>query len=319
MSIIGLITNPLSTLNKKSGSAFARALAGNPAVRIAEFRRPEDLPPAIEGFAAEGIGTICVDGGDGTVSAVMTEILRRPDDGWQPRLAVLAGGMLNLIAQNYGTQGDRLDAVRRLAATGDDPVRLAATTIERPVLELRTGGEAPRAGCFFGAAGVHDATRLAHDRLHPAGAKRSAAAGMSIAGTLLSVLFRRGEGSLHAGRPLRLEVDGSCVPGERRLFLVVSTLDHLILGLWPFWDQGEGGMRYIDCLAPPRCLSLALPTFFTGRPWRWMRERGYAGGRARQIAIWLDTPMVLDGEIVVPEPGKPVRLTAERTLRFVKV
>lgn len=319
MSAIGLVTNPFSTLNKKSDSALARALSGNPAVSIAEFRTPDDLPAALSRFAAQGIGVVCVDGGDGTVSAVMTELLRRPDDGWRPRLAVLAGGMLNLIAQNYGTQGDRLQAVRDLVQLDGNPARLSASTIERPVLQLDAGNGAMRAGCFFGAAAVHDATRLAHDRLHPAGAKRATAAGMSIFGTLLAVLFRRGEGSLHAGHPLRLEVDGRALQGERRLFLVASTLDHLILGLWPFWDEGEGPLRYIDCLAPPRCLTLALPTFFTGRPWDWMRERGYAGGRARKLTLWLDTPMVLDGEIIVPEVGKPVRLTSERTLCFVRL
>jgi hypothetical protein len=109
--------------------------------------------------------------------------------------------------------------------------------------------------------------------------------------------------------------DRPALAGHRFLLLATS-LDRLMLGLWPFWGEGAGPVRWLDVAAPPKRLAAALWAARQGRPGPWMPAAGYRSGRADRLAIRLRTPFVLDGEVFEPGPDGLV-LSAPGQVAFV--
>lgn len=316
---VGLITNPKSQRNKENAAAIDRAIRDLPDLLVARLSDIAELPEALHRLADELVDVVAVDGGDGTLSATITVLLRARPFHVMPKLCVLPGGMTNLIARDVGPRGERAASLRRLVAAARAGFT-AADLVRRPALRLSIGGRPAMFGFFFGGAVVHGATMLSREKFHTIGARQSAATAAGVFGGLASALFDRGEGSLAAGVPMSVRIDGRTLVDAGRHFLILATsLDRLMIGLWPFWNEGEGPIRFYDVAAPPRRLWQAVPTFFTGRPFGWMRSGGYASGRARSIELEIDTPMMLDGEVIRTRGRERVTISADDVVEFVRV
>ncbi len=274
---IGLIRNPQSRAN------LARR---RPAPRLptAEPRDLAQLRRSLADFRADGAQVIAVDGGDGTVREVVTALVALD---WRPRLVILPSGKVNLIARDVGFARPRADHLARLAG-GQVQVR------RRRLLRLDHAGGATF-GMLLGGAGFRLAWEMANRHLHPHGLVSRAA----VATALMASLARASTGGrFAAGEPMRLRLDhGEAVAGNR-LLLLATTLDRLMLGLWPFWDDGGGkaGLRLLDVAAPPRRLWAALPSLVRGRPRPWMEAAGYRSAHALRVEIDPSGPVILDGE-----------------------
>jgi hypothetical protein len=117
---------------------------------------------------------------------------------------------------------------------------------------------------------------------------------------------------------MTLELDGQPAQPQDFLLFLATTLERLMLGLKPFWGEGNGGVRYTSVGFPPRSLWRALLPVIRGRPRPWMAARGYDSGRTRECRLSLQCPIVFDGEIFTPEPGTPVTLRADRRVTFLR-
>ncbi len=71
----------------------------------AELTEFDALPRVVAELARAEVELIVIDGGDGTVQAVLSEILRGSVFRAAPQFAVLASGMTNLIAADVGIRG----------------------------------------------------------------------------------------------------------------------------------------------------------------------------------------------------------------------
>ena len=78
---IGVISNPLSGGNRKGMHAIRAALAGSPQAYHFEASTPLEVGEALAEFAHRKVGIVAVNGGDGTIHAVLTELFRRPAPG----------------------------------------------------------------------------------------------------------------------------------------------------------------------------------------------------------------------------------------------
>ncbi len=320
MPRLAVISNPNSQRNRQGTLAALKAVvADHPEVRHEELLDFAELASVVERLIGSGIEVIAVNGGDGTVQAVLTELGRRSDKGTAPKLAILAGGMTNVIAKDVGLTGQPAKALERLIAAVSAPGSTREVT--RPLIGLVLDPEQPPIyGMFFGAAGFHQAVKLANDKVR----KRGVAGGLASASTLALSLFRLligrsgSDDPLYRGEPMTIGVDGNRHPEAPYLLLIATTLDRLILGLSPFWGDDGSAIRYTSINFPPKHLARALLPVLRGRPAQWMEGGGYQSGSASALTIDIRSPVVLDGEIFNPDPTRPVRLTGDRHQTFLQ-
>ena len=157
---------------------------------------------------------------------------------------------------------------------------------------------------------------LFRSAIHKAGFTQEIAVVLTMAGVLGRALIGNDQHGWLAGEDFNAVIDdGAAMDGNRFLFLV-TTLDRLIMGLWPFWDHGTRPLRFLDVAAHPPGLLGALPRLMTGRPSAGMRKVGvYRSGGAERIALRLTRPLIMDGETY---PAGRVILSAQDSIRFVQ-
>lgn len=298
---IAVIRNPQSHGNR--GRAFvvdpgADLLLVEPESRAAQAA-------ALGDFAARGIDLLVMDGGDGTVRDVLTQVMRLPD--WSPLLTVLPSGKTNILAFDLGIRESwTFRAVQAAAARTDRRIRMRAP------LQVSREGEAPVIGFFFGAAGLVRAVRLAQD-LHRARVVRNTAVGLTLA-TALAQFSAGGErGAWRQGEELGLALDGEQMQRGPRLVTMATTLHRLPFAMRPF-GPARPGLKFLDVDAPPPRLATAVPKLLWGRGDAWLRKHGYRRGDARQVRLSSPTQVILDGEVY---PGGELLVTEGPPLRFL--
>ncbi|MCR6632819.1 MAG: hypothetical protein NVV74_23790 [Magnetospirillum sp.] len=245
-----------------------------------------------------------MDGGDGTVREVVTALVELD---WRPRLLVLPSGKINLIARDVGFARPRPDHFARLAG-GAVQVR------RRRLLRLDHAG-GTSFGMLLGAAGFRLAWEMANRHLH----RHGLASRMAVAAVLaVSLAQTAGGGLFAAGEPMRVRVDNGEVTGGSRFLLLATTLNRLMMGLWPFWGEGASELRVLDMAAPPQRLLAALPRLARGRPAPWMERAGYRSARAQRVEIELPGPVILDGEPFFPGMDGRLVLSLGPEMEFIR-
>ena len=325
MTKIGVISNPNSQYNRRAGLASIETVAADhPKIIHEVLREFAALDDVIERFVREDIEVIAVNGGDGTVQAVLTALALRDGDDFSPKLAVLQGGMTNVIAKDVGIGGHPAKALAQLSRRIIDHNENQESAIEhvsRPLIGLVTNGKKPTVyGMFFGAAGFHQAVLLAQKNVRPQGLAGNLASASSLVLILARLLAGRpgADNPLYRGEEMAISLDGCMAPQSPYLLLIATTLDRLMLKLMPFWGETGKSIRYTSVAFPPERLALALLPVLRGRPRPWMLEHGYRSGTTSDMAIDIKSPVVLDGEIYHPEPDCPIRLTGDREATFLR-
>ena len=324
MTSLAVISNPRSQRNRRGALKDLRTvLTGYPQIRHEEIQDFNDLGPLIVNLIRNKVEIIAVNGGDGTVQAVLTELGRRDLNGKAPKLAVIGGGMTNVIAKDVGFDSSPPKAISRLIAglEGVGGQGQCLKDVTRPLIALSLRpSDPPLYGMFFGAAGFYQAVRLANERVRKKGIAGNIASASTLMLAITRLLLGRAgqDDPFCRGERLSLIVDGARGVDENSLILIATTLERLMLGLMPFWDGDRTAIRFTHVAYPPKRLARALLPVLRGRPKRWMREAGYRSGAAHELAIEIESPVVLDGEIFHPHAGVPIRLTGDRHQTFVR-
>ncbi len=299
MTGLGLISNRHSHGN--GGQPLLAAYAeAQPDLVFAAPGNPARFPEALADFARRGVNVVAVDGGDGTVRNVLTAL---PAD-YQPPLALLPSGKTNVVARDVGSFGGGIAGLKRLLVSARDNWRVARQT-ERPTLEISWRGQPDLRlrGMLFGTAIFTEATRI--------GCASPLTERQAVAATLARILWDslRGRG---VAQPMRVSAGDPCPFADPLHFLVLATtLEKLMLGLWPFPDRGEGPINWLDIPAPPRRLIRTL-----WQAWRGHMDPHVKGGRTHELSLSLNAPFVVDGDLFDPGPAGIV-LRPGPTIRFI--
>ncbi|HMA14457.1 MAG: diacylglycerol kinase family protein [Bacteroidota bacterium] len=323
---IGVITNPGSQRNKAGLDAMRHLLDGQPNVDHAVLDRITDIPAILARFAAAEIDVLAVAGGDGTVQAVLTELLGKRPFREVPSLAIVPRGMTNMIAADVGLARrgarDTLGALARLVAAS--PAALAAGVERRHILRAENIlDRAPQYGMFFGGAGIPRAIDACRAKVHPLKIKSDSAAAVTLAGLLGSWLLGRGKDGerrdgIFYGDPITVTLDDGPPETLEALVILATTLDRLILRSRPFWGGDGAPLRFTTIAYPPRgLLRHAWRILYGGEPRR--LPPGYRSRASHRVALTMDCPFTLDGEMFRPEPGRALILTAADEARFVRL
>ena len=128
---IGIITNPHSKLNKRNPQTpqLLGYILGEHG-RLAVTQSLQDLSRVAVKFRDSNIEILAINGGDGTISKTLTAFLEAYGSKPLPKIALLRGGTMNVLANNLGISGTPPRILFRLceAYAGDTPLQSQTLT-----------------------------------------------------------------------------------------------------------------------------------------------------------------------------------------------
>ena len=267
-----------------------------------------DLPGAVRAaprFGAieaqiEGHDMIAVEGGDGTVLAVTTAVMRRAEAGAPlPRLVLVPGGMTDLVARIAGAPREA-GVLTRLLTKGGRLHRL-------PVLKVE-GSEGPFFGFFLAAGAVPRGIRYAREAIQSQGAEGSVQVAGAVAGIAWGQPDRRR--AIMAADRAEADLDGRPYGPDAR-FVLATTLPGLMVGLDPFWGREKAPVRVTLARGTSRHLRRRLVQLWLGLKPRTAEVDGYVSRNVQTLRLDTDAPVVLDGEEI---PSGTLTVTSPRSV-----
>ena len=314
-----VLTNPRGGFNqRRSNLARVRAAVAPFDVPHIEASTPTEIHRAAVDATRDGTELLIVNGGDGTVQMVLTALFAANPPVPQPLLAVVPGGTSNTIPGDVGWQKQpprAIAAALQAAARG----RLDGHVVHRAVMQIETSlWEQPLCALQFSAGAVYNAIRFAKDRVESRGAHGATGPAVTLAWFVLSIVSGRA-GEIFPPMRMTGTMDSTPVASGPQLGLVASTLDHLFLGIRPFWGDRRGPLRYSAIAYRPRRFLLALIPALRGRRGRWLTpENGYESRDGERLELTIDAGFTLDGELFEAGPETRVRITAPHTAAFLR-
>ena len=320
---IGILSNRRAGQSDKQLPRLRSFLAAHPEVMHVETNAAEDVPEVLTDLASQDVGLLMVYGGDGTLQHILTEILGRRRFGDRiPMIAPLRGGSTNLTALEIGTQRDPIKGIANIIKVMEAG-RLGERVCPRHVLRLRSKrGDLDEYGMIFGTGTVYNAVELVQ-RSFPNGRAQGVFGATVVMGKML---FRR---ALHKTKTdeekyfrekVQILLDGKPVNQEEFLLVISSTLHHIFLNIRPFWGQEPAPVRFTCTAAGAKRFALAIPRLLSGKPGGTVTaENGYTSQNLHQVELRMDCGFVVDGELIAPEEGRILTITADDRLDFVRV
>ena len=315
---LGVLSNPLSGRNKKNSSSIRRVLELQPAIPHYEATKPKDIQVAISRFAEQHVNVIAINGGDGTVQAVLTTLFHHQPLETLPLLAILPSGTSNMNAGDVGLKGNRTAALKNLIlwaeGKGKEP-----TILERHILRVeRTPNEDPIYGMFFGAGAIYQGAQVGWRTKHSVGRLGEVGATLIISRFFLSLLF----GKQNHVTPIPMTISSNQDPPIQAEFLtiLVTTLERLFLGLRPYWGTEPNPLHYTAVKSKPTHLLRTLPSLLFGRPHQYgTPEHGYYSQNTHLLELHLHDGFTIDGEDYTPNPRLgPVQITDGGVASFIR-
>lgn len=317
---IALISNPKSTGNLAQLPRIRAYCAAHTDIFHYEVERADQIGEAMRTIARINPAVLAINGGDGTVQAVLTEIHNGGHFGdAAPPVAVLPSGKTNLIALDLGAHGDPVEALQRLLeiARAD----LAPHLVAREMIAL-SGGETgikPVIGMFLGGAGLADIMVYCRERVYPLGLPNGLSHFITAVAVVLRQVFRL-RASFLPPEPQPLSVSvcaGGAITG-RFAFLFVTTLEKLLLS-GEVRAAGKGPLKFVAVEQKPVSMLRAFAASLVGRLGRTKLD-GVHVEEADEIAIeGEESQVILDGETFRAGPGKPILLRPAQPLSFVRI
>lgn len=319
---VGLLSNPKSGSNRRRPGALERVLQDYPETVHRDASNPGEIRSALLDLAHHAPDVLAINGGDGTVQAVLTDLLGDETVGWMPQLALLRGGTTNMSAADLGPRGRADRAFRRLlewaqrGATGG--------RVRRPVLAVRASPQSPsRCGLFFGAGAIVKGIEHFHRAVNTKGLGGEVGPGVSMLRMLLAML--RGESRLVAPLSMDIELepaspDGAAFASDYFLVLA-SSLERLFLGFHPYWGDGSGAFHFTSLRAHPVRPLTTMPRLLFGKPGPGATPaNGYFSRPVDGLWLRMDGDFTLDGELYsASRRDGPVHVRAAGSMTFVRL
>ena len=319
---LACVTNPESGRNRRHLAEVRALLSARPDVVHREARGQRAVSEALREMRADPPDLLVVNGGDGTVAAVLTALLLERPFPRLPLLALLRGGTTNMTAGDVGASEALLPSLRRLL---DPSGELEGTVVERPVLRVDVSPEGPtQFGMFFGTGAIVRGIEFCHRRVHSRGLRDSLAPALCTLRVLWAMA--RGDERYAAPRPTTVTGrvgEGRAGGGEEEqdyLLVLASSLERLFAGLRPYWGDADGAFYHSRLRARPGHALRTLPPLFWGRAGRFATPgHGYYSGKLDSLSLEMDGPVTVDGEVYqASRRAGPVRVSVGGRVGFLR-
>ena len=317
---IGLISNCNSGHNRDQFDQVKLLLAACDNVHHIETAHTEDIPAALRQLAEQKIEILAINGGDGTVSAILGYALENKSFAKLPPVVLLPGGTANMNAGDIGVSGKLLPAVRRFcrwaANTGEGEER----RVQRSLMRVKIGPE-PHAhyGMFLGMGAVIQGTEYAHQEIHSRGLRDDFSVALGAARTVWGLV--RGDPRFSQAIAIKLRLgDATQVRDYNALIVAVSSLRRLFLGMRPFWGTEDGPLQLSVIMEKPYKFLRTFISIARGKPNRHATAaKGYISHNSERITIGMQGSLNLDGEILNCGPNEEVIITASAPVTFLRL
>jgi len=317
---IGLLTNPRSGGNRENRGKVEQVLARYPGTFELEASTPDQIADALVEFASREVALLAINGGDGTVQAVLTNLFRYSDPLNRPLLALLESGTSSMLARDAGLPGSADKALERLlhwAGGGEGKPEL----LQRPILKVgQISDPCPFFGMFFGAGAITQGIEVVHQRLNPKGVRGELMPGLVLTRMVLDIAFRRNR--FVPPTPIGIGLDDGPIEDDDRLLVLASTLERLFLGLHPYWGREVAPLHFTAVAPSPRYLFRTLPSVLRGRRSSFATpENGYRSHNVHSLRLALTGKYTLDGELfpVAATSDDPLIVTDGGRAGFIRL
>jgi diacylglycerol kinase family enzyme len=316
-----VFSNPLSRRNRADPALVTRlrALLGDRGA-VVESGDPESL--ATLARAHRGAPMIAINGGDGTLSRVISALMREDATGPLPAVLPLCGGTMNTIARSVGVVG-RPEALLRRALG-------RTTTTQRAIGSISWGDSPDRVdtawGSLFGvgvAVGYLEAyyapPASVIERASPLVGLPGPVRAAWVLGELVGSTLTGGPMAARATAPFvgEMTVDGVVQAARPRVAVLAGTVADLGIGFRPFAGlvENPGHIGVIDVGSTPLALLPDLARIWLGRPIA--HPLNQRQGAAR-VELRSDAPFLamVDGDIL--PASRHVTLAVGPTLTWVR-
>jgi diacylglycerol kinase family enzyme len=248
---IGIITNPNSKANKRdpSKSALLGYILGQQG-QLAVTNCIEHLHQVAHSFKDSKIEILAINGGDGTISQTLSAFVGAYGSEPLPKIALLRGGTMNVLASNLGIRGTPERLLFHLVE------RYSASKIPAPI-SLQSLDVNGRIG-FLYADGV--AYRVLDEFYRN---KSNAFGAILLVLRLAGSSLTQGNLSKKIIKSQDIEIESEGL-GRRKIsstMLFVSTIDRMPLGLklFPHARSSPGRFQVVDVISAPERLLFDLP------------------------------------------------------------
>jgi diacylglycerol kinase family enzyme len=314
---VGLISNPTSGHNRDQFHRIRGQIEQYPTIHHRITDSPAAIPQALDELAAQDVAVLAINGGDGTVAAILGELLERRAFTRPPLIALLPGGTANMTAGDIGVRGSLRKAVTRFCEWSTGEHEAADRIAERALLRVVADeDETTRYGMFLGGGAVIHGTEYAHREIHSRGLRDDFSLALGTARTVWGVL--RNDPAFNRHVTITMSLDGQAPVTHDTLILAISTLERLSFGMRPFWGTGPGKVRLTIMKQGCTRFARTFLSIVRGRPNRnAVPGSGYHSHNADRITLAMDGTINLDGELLAVA-GK-VEITASPTLEFLRL
>lgn len=297
---IALIKNPASRLNRVEDQEYTEFAINWLGENYSAPRTVDQMMQTLKRFVKTGVDCIIIDGGDGTISYVMTAIYRcYPHDKF-PRLVILPSGNTNLIAKDIGFGIRGIRALKRIQCLAERK-RLSCSVQHRHALKIEWSDSSrlPVLGMFQGAAAFTRAIHIAHSPAILKNFPHDGAVIVTMITALLKLFFPKTRDLWLNGNTCSFLIDERKIDQENCFLFLATTLQSLSHGMWPFFSRfaGKNTLHYLNVKAHPPRLLAACFTLLRGKRPSWLRENpNYLSGTAKKIMVSIKENIILDGE-----------------------
>ena len=322
---IGVVNNLIAGKSQQQVGRMLDFLRSHPDVLHVETDDVGVMPEALADLARQEVDLLVVNGGDGTLQYMLTEILGGGAFGDRvPMIAPLRAGRTNMTALDLGARRNALDGLSKLIQACHEG-RVSEHVEPRRVLRVSHGRGIARSaqyGMFFGAGVIKRAIELNHQLFDQDG-RRSIVEGVPGATLVTAGLIGRAIKGDRTGilTPDKVQIvldEEEVEQGEFRT-VIASTLSRLFARMRPFWGQGPGGVRFTAIATGSKDFRRAAVGVLRGRPAEWVTpENGYTSRNVDHAELRMSCGFTVDGELWEPDSDRGVALSADRVVQFVR-
>ena len=301
MTRIALLSNPRSTGNRAILPRIRSFCAQHGEIFHYEVEDVDQIDAALSTIARVRPQVLVINGGDGTVQTVLTQLYHGRRFGeTPPPVAVLPNGKTNLIALDLGAVGDPIVALERVLEIARSGV--AEHVVQRELIALSSGDDsvAPVLGMFLGNGLSHVLT---------------------LAALFLSLVF----GMRAAFLPPKPSAVKVSLIREGQLqgvfaIMIVTTLKKMLMGTNVAAESGNlGALQLMVVEQNPMALVRAAFASMFGRLGNG-KLQGVHVERGDEIRIEGErSSVILDGEIFQARKGHAIVLRQTDPLSFIRL
>jgi len=268
-------------------------------------------------LAASGVDVLVVNGGDGTLQHVLTEVLAGGVFPEVPMIAPLRSGRTNMSALDIGGRHDTVGALAALVAAVENG-SVGDRVVERRVLKVDlVGEERPQYGMFCGFGVIHRAIERTH-RLFPPG-RAQGVFGSAI--MTLALVTRAATGSnaeMLLADPIDIRLDDHRFTPRAYKLVLATTLERFFLGLRPFWGNEDGPIHFTAVADQALGIGPAISILRGRRPLRADIDPRFLSRNVHVAELGASCGLTVDGELFAPREGRTVRISASEPVRFLR-